>query len=139
MKIPLDLPASRRLNLLPLIGVVFFVVCGGAYGLEPVVAAVGGGWAIALIVLAPLVWSLPIALMVAELTSAMPEDGGYYVWVRTALGDFWGVQEAWWTVCYTFIDVAIYPVLFVNYLAFFYPWLRLDEHGSASWSVLLCR
>ena len=139
MKIPLRLPDSRRLNLLPLIGVVFFVVCGGAYGLEPVVAAVGGGWAIALIVLVPAVWSLPIALMVAELSSAMPEDGGYYVWVRTALGDFWGVQEAWWTVCYTFIDVAIYPVLFVNYLAFFYPWLRLDEHGSASWSVLLCR
>jgi amino acid transporter len=139
MRIPLDLPDSRRLNLLPLIGVVFFVVCGGAYGLEPVVAAVGGGWAVALIVLAPLVWSLPIALMVAELTSMMPADGGYYVWVRTALGDFWGVQEAWWTLCYTFIDVAIYPVLFVNYLAFFYPWLRLDEHGSASWSVLLCR
>ena len=92
MKIPLRLPDSRRLNLLPLIGVVFFVVCGGAYGLEPVVAAVGGGWAIALIVLVPLVWSLPIALMVAELSSAMPEDGGYYVWVRTALGDFWGVQ-----------------------------------------------
>src|ERR1039458_6736942 len=127
MKIPLRLPDSRRLNLLPLIGVVFFVVCGGAYGLEPVVAAVGGGWAIALIVLVPAVWSLPIALMVAELSSAMPEDGGYYVWVRTALGDFWGVQEAWWTVCYTFIDV------------FFYPWLRLDDHGSASWSVLLCR
>src|ERR1035438_3761139 len=109
MRIPFDLPASRRLNLLPLIGVVFCVVCGGAYGLEPVVAAVGGGWAIALIVLAPLLWRLPIALMVAELTSAMPEDGGYYVWVRTALGDFWGVQEAWWTLCYTFIDVAIYP------------------------------
>src|ERR1039458_2545211 len=139
MKIPLRLPDSRRLNLLPLIGVVFFVVCGGAYGLEPVVAAVGGGWAIALIVLVPAVWSLPIALMVAELSSAMPEDGGYYVWLRTALCDFWFVHEAWWTVCYTFIDVAIYPVLFVNYLAFFYPWLRLDEHGSASWSVLLCR
>jgi hypothetical protein len=71
MKIPLRLPDSRRLNLLPLIGVVFFVVCGGAYGLEPVVAAVGGGWAIALIVLVPLVWSLPIALMVAELPALL--------------------------------------------------------------------
>jgi amino acid transporter len=139
MKTALDLATSRRLNLLPLIGVVFFIVCGGAYGLEPVVAAVGGGWAIVLIALVPLVWSLPIALMVAELASAIPEDGGYYVWVRTALGDFWGVQEAWWTLCYTFVDVAIYPVLFVNYLAFFYPWLRLDEHGSGTWTVLLCR
>lgn len=135
----LDVPASRRLNLLPLIGVVFFVVCGGAYGLEPVVAAVGGGWAVALILLVPVVWSAPIALMVAELASAIPEDGGYYVWVKTALGDFWGVQEAWWTVCYTFIDVAVYPVLFVNYLAYFYPGLRLDEHGSGAWGVLLCR
>ena len=43
----------------------------------------------------PLVWSLQIALLVGELASALPEDGGYYVWVRRALGPFWGFQEAW--------------------------------------------
>ena len=74
-----------------------------------------------LIALTPLLWALPTALMVAELSSAIPEEGGYYVWVRRALGDFWGVQEGWWTIGYTAVDLAIYPVLFVNYLTFFVP------------------
>lgn len=69
----------------------------------------------------------------------MPVEGGYYVWVRTAMGDFWGVQEGWWTVCYTAIDLAIYPVLFVNYLAYFFPYLALDENGSAAFAVFATR
>ncbi len=133
-------PPARRLNFFALVGVIFFTVSGGAYGLEPLVGTVGPGLAVVLIVLTPLVWSLPIALMVSELASAMPEEGGYYVWVRRALGDFWGVQEGWWTICYTAVDMAIYPVLFVNYLAYFLPaQLALDENGSASWSVFLTR
>lgn len=133
------LPSERRLNFIPLVGVIFFIVCGGAYGLEPLVGAVGPGWAVALIILTPLFWSLPIALMVAELSSAIPAEGGYYVWVREALGDFWGLQEGWWSTCYMVVDMAVYPVLFVNYLAYFFPYLQLDEHGSASWNTRLLR
>lgn len=92
-----------------------------------------------LVVVTPLAWSLPIALMVAELSSAMPVEGGYYVWVREGLGDFCGVQEGFWTICYTAVDMAIYPVLFVNYLAYFYPALALDENGSAAWPVMFWR
>lgn len=118
---------------------IFFTVSGGAYGLEPLVGAMGAGWAVVLVVVTPVLWSLPIALMVSELSSMMPEEGGYYAWVRNTLGDFWGVQEGWWTICYTAVDIAIYPVLFVNYLAYFYPQLMLDETGSASSTVLLLR
>jgi amino acid transporter len=132
-------PAERRLNLLALVCVIFFTVSGGAYGLEPLVGKVGAGWSIVLIIITPLLWSLPISLMVSELASAMPQEGGYYVWVRRALGDFWGVQEGWWTICYTAVDMAIYPVLFVNYLAFFIPSLALDESGSSTWSVFFAR
>src|SRR5690349_17433083 len=132
-------PTNRRLNLVPLIGTIFFIVCGGAYGLEPVVGAVGPGWALILILLTPIFWSLPIALMVAELSSALPVDGGYYVWVRTALGDFWAFQEGWWTICYMVVDLAVFPVLFVNYLAYFFPTLQLDGNGSASWNTWLMR
>lgn len=133
------LPRHRRLNFPALVSVIFFTVSGGAYGLEPLVGAVGAGWAVALVLVTPVLWSLPIALMVAELSSAMPEEGGYYAWVRNSLGNFWGVQEGWWTICYTAVDMAIYPVLFVNYLAYFYPQLALDANGSASWSVMLIR
>jgi len=74
-----------------------------------------------LLAVIPLVWSLPIALVVAELASAMPEEGGYYIWVRRSLGEFWGFQEGWWTLLNTFADSAIYPVLFVGYLQAFFP------------------
>jgi amino acid transporter len=95
---------------------IYFMVCGGAYGLEDVVGASGPGMAILLILVTPLVWAMPAALMTAELSSAMPAVGGYYVWVKRALGPFWGFQAGWWTWLYTWVDNAIYPVLFVEYL-----------------------
>ena len=76
---------------------MFFTVSGGAYGLEDVVGSSGAGMAILLIVLTPLFWSLPTALMVAELATAMPVEGGFYFWVKRALGPFWGFQEGWWS------------------------------------------
>ncbi|MBI4749723.1 MAG: APC family permease [Acidobacteria bacterium] len=129
----------RKLTTLQLVGLIFFTVSGGAYGLESLVQEMNPGWAVVLVLVTPLMWALPTAFMVAELASAMPEEGGYYHWVRTAMGDFWGVQEGWWTICYTAVDMAIYPVLFVNYLAFFVPQLALDENGGCSWSVFWLR
>jgi amino acid transporter len=85
----------RRIGLSALVCLIFFTVSGGAFGLEPLVASVGPGWAVVLVLVTPLLWGLPIALMVAELSAALPEEGGYYIWVREGLGDFWGVQEGW--------------------------------------------
>ena len=53
----------------------------------------------------------------------MPVTGGYYKWVKYALGTRWGFYEGWWTWLYTFVDLAIYPVLFVTYAGFFFPGL----------------
>jgi amino acid transporter len=97
------------------------------------------GWAMFLLVLTPILWSLPTALMVAELSSMMPHEGGYYRWVKTAMGDFWAVMEGWWTICFTAVDMAVYPVLFVNYLAYFIPQLALQENGSAPTPVIIKR
>lgn len=112
---------QRRLGIFALICVAFFTTCGGAFGIEPLVSAVGPGWAVVMIIATPFVWSLPISLMVAELSTRMPEEGGYYVWVRETLGPFWAVQEAWWSMSYSIILMATFPVLFVNYFAFFVP------------------
>jgi amino acid transporter len=130
---------AKRLGLVSLVAVIFFTVSGGAYGLEPLVGAVGAGWAITLVLLVPLLWSLPIALMVAELASAMPEEGGYYRWACEGLGQFWGVQQGWFALSYSAVDMAIYPVLFVNYLAYFYPSLGLSPDGTATWGTLVIR
>jgi len=63
----------------------------------------------------------------------MPKQGGYYIWVRDALGPFWGFQEGWWTLCYSAVDLAIYPVLFVTYLSYFYPSLVPTEASTFYW------
>lgn len=101
--------------------IAFFTTCGGPFGLESLPSAVGPGLAVVLILVTPLIWSLPIAAMVAELTTLIPEEGGYYIWVREAVGRFWAVQEAWWTMGYSVALLASFPVLFVSYLSFFIP------------------
>src|SRR6516165_526451 len=124
------LPRERRLNMLALASLIFFTTCGGAFGLEPLIGATGAGWAIVLILITPLMWSLPISLMVAELAGLMPEEGGYYVWIRETLGRFWGVQAGWWAMAYAAGVMAIFPVLFVSYLSFFFPSLGTSADGA---------
>ncbi|MGH7434173.1 MAG: APC family permease [Polyangiaceae bacterium] len=112
---------ARRVRLLPLVGALYFMVSGGPYGLEELARDVGFGGAIAVLVATPVLWSLPTALMVGELAAALPEEGGYYAWVRRALGDFWGFQEAWLSLASSVFDMAIYPTLFALYLGRLWP------------------
>jgi len=110
-----------KMRLLPLVAATYFMVAGGPYGLEDILGDVGYGRALLLLLLIPLVWSLPTALMVGELASALPQEGGYYCWVRRALGPFWGFQEAWLSLAASVFDMAIYPVIFVLYLSHVAP------------------
>lgn len=136
---PIEFKEERKLNYISLTCVIFFTVCGGAFGIESLIGKLGAGWGVVLILLTPLMWSVPIALMVSELSSAMPVEGGYYVWVKRALGDFWGFQEGWWTSLYTAVNMAIFPVLFVNYLSFFVPFLRPADDGTLDWTTFFAR
>ena len=108
---------NSKMRLLPLVPATYFMVAGGPYGLEYILGDVGYGRAFLLLLLIPLVWSLPTALMVGELAAALPQEGGYYCWVRRALGPFWGFQEAWLSLAASVFDMAIYPVIFVLYLS----------------------
>ena len=109
------------LGLMPLVCVMYLVVSGGAYGLEDAVRLAGPRLTIALCLLVPLTLSLPTALMAAELTALMPIEGGFYFWVKEALGPFAGFAEAYMTILYTAVDMAIYPGLFAAYLSFLLP------------------
>ncbi len=112
---------KRELGLLPLAAIVFFNVSGGPYGVEDAVSSFGPGLVLLLLVLTPVLWSLPVALAMAELAAAMPDEGGYITWVRRAFGPFWSFQVGWWSWIDSFVDVAVYPALFVEYLKFWYP------------------
>jgi len=114
-------PPVKKLRTLQLAAIVFLTVSGGPYGLEPLFSYVGDNGAMFLLILTPLVWDIPTILTVLELNSMMPVTGGYYQWVKQALGLRWAFCEGWWTWLYTFIDLAIYPVLFVTYAAYFFP------------------
>ncbi len=132
--------SPRGIGFWALVAATFFMVSGGTYGTEDIVRGAGFGPAIVVLLLTPLLWSLPTALMMAELAAAMPQEGGYYVWVRRALGDVWGFQEAWLSLAASVFDMAIYPTLFVFYLSRLFVWTGIGWHGIMIGSVvvLLC-
>jgi amino acid transporter len=123
-----------RLTLWPLVAATFFMVSGGTYGTEDIVHGAGYGRAILILLLTPLLWSLPTAFMIGELSSALPYEGGYYAWVRRAMGNFWGFQEAWLSLVASIFDMAIYPTLFVAYLTRMFPYFQENNRG---WWVAL--
>ncbi len=116
------------------------MVSGGTYGTEDIVHGAGYGRAILILLLTPLLWSLPTAFMIGELSSALPYEGGYYAWVRRAMGNFWGFQEAWLSLVASIFDMAIYPTLFVAYLTRMFPWFQegIADGGSALAVVIAC-
>jgi len=118
-----------KLTLWPLVAATFFMVSGGTYGTEQIVQGAGYGRAILILLLTPVLWSLPTAFMIGELSSALPAEGGYYAWVRRGLGNFWGFQEAWLSLVASIFDMAIYPTLFVAYLTQIAPWFREGHRG----------
>ncbi len=67
---------KRELTLLPLFGFIYFTVCGGSFGVEPLVGYSGPGLTLLLFVLTPLLFSIPNMLMVREMNSMMPVVGG---------------------------------------------------------------
>jgi amino acid transporter len=131
---------GRKMRFVPLIAATFFMVSGGPYAIEDILGGAGFARAIIILLLLPFLWSLPTALMIGELASAIPAEGGFYIWVRRALGPFWGYQEGWLSLSASVFDMAIYPAFFVSYLGKFNPALTAGWHGYA-WSlgvVVLC-
>lgn len=107
----------KQLGLWPLVFAFFCLVSGGPYGIEGVIGELGPSMGLMMIVLTPIIWAIPSALMTAELSAAIPAEGGYVVWVTEALGPFFGYLCAWWSWLYSIVDSAMYPVMFATYLA----------------------
>ncbi len=123
---------KRSLGTVSLVAILYFTVSGGPFTTEGLIHEVGPGLGLLLLVLVPLVWSLPEALIVGELASMLPEEGGYYRWVERAFGPFWAFQNGWLTWMYSLVDMALYPLLFLAYLDYFVPGLTpLERWGIA--------
>jgi amino acid transporter len=126
----------RGLRLIPLAAATYFMVAGGPYGIEDILGGAGYLKALVILLILPLIWSFPTALMIGELASALPEEGGFYIWVRRAMGPFWGYQEAWLSLSASIFDMAIYPTLFLLYLNRLFPAWTLGWRGTA-WELAL--
>jgi amino acid transporter len=73
-------------------------------------AAHNGPSSIVLWMIAALGFFLPTALVVIELSSRFPEEGGLYAWARDAFGDFHGFVAGW---TYWIYSVFYFPALLV--------------------------
>jgi amino acid transporter len=124
---------SRGVGTFSLVFILFFCTSGGPYTTETLIHSVGPGLGLLILLLVPLVWSVPEVLIVGELASMLPEEGGYYRWVDRAFGRFWAFQNGWLTWMYSLVDMAIYPVLFNQYLRYFIPGLN----AQLEWLIAL--
>lgn len=65
-------------------------------------AAHNGTSSLSLWVLAALLFFFPSALVIVELSTRYPHEGGLYVWTKEAFGDFHGFVAGWCYWIYTF-------------------------------------
>jgi amino acid transporter len=120
--------ALHQVGLFSLFFVMFAYTTGGPYGLEGSVPTSGPGLTLLYILVLPFFWAIPTALVAAELTTAMPVEGGFYRWVGAAFGDFWGFQAGWWNWMSSFLLMSSYAVLFADYVTFYFPALTGWRH-----------
>ena len=109
---------------------------GGPFGLEEQVTTSGPGLTLLYHLLLPLFWCIPVSLAAAELTTAMPVEGGFYRWVRAAYGNFWGFLAGWWNWSASWLLGATYAVLFSDYLRFYFPGLLGWKHYVVSLALI---
>lgn len=107
---------KRSVSVVYLGGMIFFLICGGPAGIEDAVRAAGPLPTLAAILIIPVVWALPQALMTAELSTMNSSNGGYIIWVSRAFGNFGGWMNAYNAVFSNMFDLSLYPVLFVDFV-----------------------
>jgi amino acid transporter len=124
--------AVGRASLFYLVFVMYSYTTGGSFGLEDQVVNSGPGMTLLYHLIVPFFWCIPISLVAAELTGAMPVQGGFYRWTRAAFGDWWGFLAGWWNWTASFLLGSVYAVLFADYLGFYFPQLTGWKHYLVS-------
>src|SRR5207245_6276996 len=128
--------ALRKASLLPFVFVMYAYATGGPFGLEDMVTKSGPGLTQLYLLLIPLFWCIPVSLVAAELTTAIPVEGGFYRWVRAGFGDFWGFLAGWWNWSASFLLGGAYAVLFTDYLVYYFPQITGWKHYLVSLALI---
>ena len=106
---------KRTVTVSSLVAISYFSVAGGPEGTETIIRNGGAALAVLGVLVIGLVWSIPTVLMTAELTTMLPENGGYTLWVGAAFGSRMGDIAGWLQFISGAVDAALYPALFLSY------------------------
>ena len=129
---PVGATPRRTISPATLAFTMFGMVAGGPFGLEDVMSSVSYGYAILVILVTLVFWSVPTTFMQAELASSRPNSGGFYIWTRDALGPFAGFMQGWLAIGSSIFDMPIYPTLVRGYLARVWPQVE-----TGSWPLII--
>lgn len=77
-------------------------------------AAHAGQSSISLWIFAAIFFFLPMSLVIAELSTRFPREGGLYAWTKEAFGDFHGFVAGW---CYWVYTLLYFPGLLMASMA----------------------
>jgi amino acid transporter len=121
MKAPLlhadDKPATdegydrKRLSAFAVAVITFACVSGGPVGIEESVGSGGALMTLVSLVLVGICWSAPQALITAELSTAIPSNGGSIDWVLAAFGWVPGLCNSVSLAFNYLFDLPLYPKL----------------------------
>ncbi|MEG1496150.1 MAG: APC family permease [Clostridiales bacterium] len=126
---------KRRDIFLGMICVMFFLDTVGP------VASMGAS-AITWSLIITLIFFFPSGLIMAEMGSAYPAEGGMYAWVKMAYGSRWGARISWlywannaiWISSTSIFTVSVFCQIFLGEVDFFY---QLIMSIVLIWGVIL--
>ena len=121
-------------------GIVFMLYClvaAGAFGIEEMIPESGPGMTLILLIIFPIIWAYPISNLVAECGAVLPSEGGVYVWVKEAFGEFWGFQAGWWGTVSTYITNGVYVALVAGYVSQMIPMSDIAVHAIKIGMILI--
>eukprot|EP00041_Stephanoeca_diplocostata_P022980 m.557236 g.557236 ORF g.557236 m.557236 type:complete len:494 (-) comp22189_c2_seq19:333-1814(-) len=119
----------RHLGVLGLLAIAFFWVCGGVYGNELLLEAAPPGILFPVLIGAALLYACPAAVMIGELATGFPYDGGIIQWVEETCGRRVSAQNTYWTWVGFITASAVYPGLMAEYIDLY---IDLEKHLGTS-------
>jgi amino acid transporter len=125
---------KHRMKVSSIVFMIYCLVAAGAFGIEEMIPAGGPGLTLTLLIIFPVIWAWPISNMVAEAGSALPSEGGVYVWVREAFGEFWGFQAGWWNTVSIYITNGVYTALVVDYTS---QYVEMSETAAFALKIIM--
>ena len=128
---PLGNPPQQPPRVMGFTDLVLFYVVTGISLRWIATAAAAGPKSIVIWIGAWLLFYLPLALSVLELSSRYPQEGGLYVWSKRAFGEFSGFMCGWsyWTSNLPYFPAVLY------FAASNFLFIRSKEWGGFSQSA----